>query len=143
MEWIATGNVAAAFQVMSNELATPKIVFCPTDNIHKIATNFSINFGNENVSYLVGMDAADKFPDSILTGDDNFEIKRVAIKSGMLELTRTTPLAWTEGRHRFTGNVGLAYGSVETTTDSGLTGALINQYKFSTGFTNRFRFAIP
>jgi hypothetical protein len=31
MEAILTGNVAAAFQVMSNELSTPKILFCPTD----------------------------------------------------------------------------------------------------------------
>ena len=35
-------NPGKAFQVMSNELSTPKIVFCPSDNLHATyATNFS------------------------------------------------------------------------------------------------------
>ena len=31
MEAMAAGDVAAVFQVMSNELSTPKILFCPAD----------------------------------------------------------------------------------------------------------------
>jgi prepilin-type processing-associated H-X9-DG protein len=52
-------------------------------------------------------------------------------------------LAWTGERHRFTGNIGLADGSVQTTTDSDLTDAIMSQYKSSSAFTNRFRIAIP
>jgi prepilin-type N-terminal cleavage/methylation domain-containing protein len=39
----ATGaGKATVFQVMSNELSTPKVVFCPSDNLanHQAATNF-------------------------------------------------------------------------------------------------------
>jgi prepilin-type processing-associated H-X9-DG protein len=143
MELVLTGNVAAVFQVMSNELSTPKVVICPDDTDHSLAADFPTRFSNKNVSYFVGLDAADKYPAAILAGDDNFAIKKVAVKSGVLDLSTNTPIAWTGKRHRFTGNIGLADGSVETTTDTGLTGALINQYKFSIGFTNRFRFAIP
>src|SRR5271154_5887843 len=34
MEQAATGNVAAVFQVMSNELSTPRILVCPEDTDH-------------------------------------------------------------------------------------------------------------
>lgn len=143
MESVATGNVAAVFQVMSNELGTPKLLICPADASRHWATNFTTDFGNKNVSYFVGLDAADSYPDSILTGDDNFEIKKETVKSGVLELSKNAPLAWTGERHRFTGCIGLAFGSVQTTTDSGLTDAINYQYKSSSDFTNRFRIAIP
>ena len=143
MELVATGNVAVVFKVMSNELSTTKVLICSQDTSHKLATNFTADFGNANVSYFVGLDAAENYPDSILTGDDNFEIKKVAVKSGVLELSKNAPLAWTGERHRFTGNIGLAFGSVQATTDSYLTNTIINQYKSSPDFTNRFRIAIP
>jgi hypothetical protein len=43
MELAATGNVAAVFQVMSNELSTPKVLFCPADIDHQFAPNFTSN----------------------------------------------------------------------------------------------------
>src|SRR5277367_1938035 len=43
------------FQVMSNELSTPKILICPAD-IRTIAANF-VSLKNKNVSYFVGLDA--------------------------------------------------------------------------------------
>jgi prepilin-type N-terminal cleavage/methylation domain-containing protein len=143
MELVVTGNVAAVFQVMSNELFITKVLICPADARRHWATNFTADFGNKNVSYFVGLDAADSYPESILSGDDNFEINKVAVKSGVLELSKNTPLAWTSERHRFTGCIGFADGSVQATTDSGLTDTIINQYKFSSDFTNRFRIAIP
>ena len=71
------------FAVMSNELSTPKILICPSDNGRNQATNFnhmiiSANApspnqtGNKSVSYVVGYDAADTFPQMILSGDRNF-----------------------------------------------------------------------
>jgi prepilin-type processing-associated H-X9-DG protein len=143
MELAANGNVAAVFQVMSNELSSTIWLICPADARRHWATNFATDFGNPNVSYFVGLDAADNYPKSILTGDDNLAIKGVSVKSGVVELSKNAPLAWTGERHRFTGNIGLADGSVQTTTDSDLTDAIMSQYKSSSAFTNRFRFAIP
>ena len=40
MELVATGNVAACFQVMSNELSTPKILLCPEDTKAGLGNQF-------------------------------------------------------------------------------------------------------
>jgi len=143
LELCATGNVAAVFRVMSNELSTPKILICPEDASRHWAANWATDFGNKNISYFVGLDAAEKYPNSILVGDDNFEISGKLVSSGVLVLPTNPPIVWTGKRHQFKGNIGLVDGSVQTTTDSDLTDAIISQYKFSSDFTNRFRIAIP
>src|SRR5215469_12619169 len=56
MEFTSGPNAFRHFQAMSNELSTPKILFCPaeTDHDRLVATNF-INFNNSNISYFVGI----------------------------------------------------------------------------------------
>jgi hypothetical protein len=132
MESVATGNVAACFQVMSNELSTPKVLICPQDTKAILATNFGNGFKNRNVSYFVGLDVTNEAnPQMFLSGDDNFAINGVPVKSGLLELSSNAPITWTSGRHvasdshfwtlarnRFVGNIGMADGSVyQVTTD--------------------------
>jgi len=123
MELIATGNVAACFQVMSNELNTPKILLCPEDTHRVLATNWSA-LNNSNISYFVGLDAVESKPQMILGGDDNFTIGGVPVKSGVLQLLTNTPVAWTKTRHKLYGNIGLADGSVQQLTTDGLQQAL-------------------
>jgi hypothetical protein len=158
-ELVVTRYVGALFQVMSNELTTPNILICPADASRHWATNFTTDFGNRNISYFIGLDASEDDPDSILIGDDNFEIGGVPVKSIVLQISTNTPLAWTGERHQFIGNIALADGSVQTTTASSLTNAIIKQYlseflkpsRFTNvassesafSKTNRFRFAIP
>jgi prepilin-type processing-associated H-X9-DG protein len=126
MELIATGNVAACFQVMSNELSTPKILVCPVDVDRIAATNFTVDFNNSNISYFVGLNATDTQPQVFLSGDDNFVVDDVPVKSGLLELSRNSPIAWGSGRHvlhdlpfwtsmrnKLAGNIGFADGSVK------------------------------
>jgi len=119
MELIATGNVAACFQVMSNELNTTKILLCPDDTRRVLATNWS-TLNNSNISYFVGLDAAETKPQMFLSGDDNFAIGGVPVKSGLLQLLTNTPVAWTKTRHKLYGNIGLADGSVQQLTTDGL-----------------------
>ena len=97
MELVATGHAAVVFQVMSNELSTPKVLICHSDTNHIAATNWTTDFRNTNVSYFVGLDAPDNYPESILTGDDNLAIKSVPVKSGVMELSKNVPPAWTRG----------------------------------------------
>src|ERR1017187_6134383 len=54
MEMVVTGNVVQTFLAMSNELSTPKILFCPADTTRISALNF-VGFSNSNVSYFVGV----------------------------------------------------------------------------------------
>jgi len=67
------------FQVVSNELRTPSILACPSDN-RKPANHFLNSNGglpwpiqqNNAVSYFVGLDALFDQPISLLTGDRHF-----------------------------------------------------------------------
>ena len=84
MELVATGNVAACFQVMSNELSTPKILLCPEDTHRTYATNFSTGFSGANISYFVNPDAAEAYPQMIMLGDDNLLVDGQAHSAGNL-----------------------------------------------------------
>lgn len=62
----ATVNVQ--FRLASNELATPKILVCPSDLRRLAATNWA-SLDMTNVSYALGDDADDRKPHHILAGD--------------------------------------------------------------------------
>ncbi|MGH7951045.1 MAG: type II secretion system protein, partial [Limisphaerales bacterium] len=118
MELANGKNAWINFFVMSNELSTPKILICPADTDHSPATNFAIGFNNSHISYFVGLDANETYPQTFLSGDDNFAIGGVPVKSGLLELSTNAPISWTAARHKFSGNIGLSDGSVQQTTTS-------------------------
>jgi hypothetical protein len=138
MELVVTGNVVACFRAMSNELSTPKILLCPADTGRSYATNFASGFTAKNISYFVGVDVAnDDNPNLILSGDDNFAISGVPVKSGILPLFTNAPVTWTRTRHKYVGHIGMADGSAQQVTTSGLKNALIQ-----TGIATN-RLAIP
>ena len=78
-----------AFQVMSNELSTPKVVFCPSDNMHISGRGYATNFADADflgggtptgangyttqckISYFVAGDAMESEPAMIVTGDSS------------------------------------------------------------------------
>ena len=104
-EYLAHNSVAATraevpgmtFMVMSNELSSAKILWCPSDNIHTANSGYATNFsyqdllfeaapastsyatlqpgesttGNSKISYFVNGDATEANPQDIMTGDDN------------------------------------------------------------------------
>ena len=125
------------FFIMSNQLSTPKILHCPADTNGIVATNFLAGFDNQNISYFVGLDASENDPQTLLSGDDNFEISGVPITSGLLELSSKMPIAWSAARHKFSGNILLADGSVQLLSNTSLT----NWSHQRGSFTNRL--AIP
>jgi prepilin-type N-terminal cleavage/methylation domain-containing protein len=110
-EYLAHGNGTATptppskgkaagmvFMVMSNELSTPKILFCPSDTFHTVGSGYGTNFGfgemldinittvpvtgltqNEGsgtakatkISYFVNGDASEANPQDLMVGDCN------------------------------------------------------------------------
>lgn len=159
MEAAIAGDLATVFRVMSNELSTPKILFCPEDKRRIQATTFSkaapdggiaqgVYFSNSsNASYFVNLNSDSSTPQMLLLGDDNWlvggkatisgvAIKGVAVKPGILSLWTNTPVAWSEARHDKKGNIGLADGSVQAFTSSKLAEALRN----TGAATNRLAF---
>ena len=152
MELVATGNVASFFLVTSNELSTPKILVCPSDTNRIAVANFPPDFGNRNVSYFVGLDAKEYLPWLPLSGDRNLTNSQHQ-QIHILMITSNSPVAWTPEIHNDSGNILLADGSVQETTQKQLRGiidvALEEFYDHGVHATyppvtnNILRFAIP
>jgi prepilin-type N-terminal cleavage/methylation domain-containing protein len=79
------GYLYQVFGVMSNELSTPKVLICPSDE-RTAHTNFAISLNNttgrplvggqgamnnKDVSYALGLEASDNQPQMILAADRN------------------------------------------------------------------------
>jgi len=135
MELAQSGAVFASFLVMSNELNTPKILWCPAAKRPKANKSFAQGLANSNINYFVGLDAEVSMPQMFLSGDDNLmvggepaihgvAIKAMAVKPGVLSLSTNTPVAWSEVRHKKQGNAGLADGSVQPFSTAKLREAL-------------------
>jgi prepilin-type N-terminal cleavage/methylation domain-containing protein/prepilin-type processing-associated H-X9-DG protein len=146
------------FAVMSNELNTPKILFCAAE-YQTTTRNQGTVFGNSaggqtgffsdnGTGYFVGVDAQDTSPQMLLTGDHNMGSQTAAgalptpgnpaaaggifgdtanrFVSAGTNGTATTWVAWADNQHSKQGNVGLADGSVQSLSKSGLQSALQN-----------------
>jgi len=96
------------FQVLSNELGTPKILLCHSDK-RSAATNFA-TLKDENVSYFTGLTANPGQPNSIVAGDWNLTNSAARPTN---ELGEHFNLSWTKQVHEERGNVLFADGRVE------------------------------
>jgi hypothetical protein len=113
---------------MSNELLTPKVLVCPRDKAKTVAKDFASGFTNKNVSYFVGTDAMETYPQMFLSGDRNLAFQGQPIKPGLFVLTtNTTSLGWAKGIHYPCGNVCLADGSVQFWDSKKLAAGVQNQ----------------
>lgn len=137
MEFITGLNVWRHFQVMSNELSTPKILICPADVSRTVpAKNFDF-FSNSNLSYFIGLDASDANTDSFLSGDRNIT-NGTPIRNGILELTTNNSAGWTAEMHNKVGNILLSDGNVQQVSQIGLRQALAD----TGAFTNRLQMPV-
>jgi len=152
-------GVYGIFQVMSNELNTPKILYCPSEyqsarsNVSSFAvgpynaTTAASPFVNDAcVSYFVGVDAVDTAPQMFLAGDHNMGFGTAGAAplpgsqiywdtvTGYAALgTNTTTLAnlgFADNGHQKQGNVLLADGSVQGFSNSKLRDAAKNSGDF-------------
>jgi hypothetical protein len=141
MEFVNDGRAWVHFIVMSNELNTPKVLFCPQDKGKgRIeAKTFGttsyplIPFTDDNnLSYFVGVDAVQTNATMLLAGDRNLT-NRIKQARGLVEFPTNRPAGWTREMHDQSGNVCLIDGSAQQTTTSRLrrllveTGVAINR----------------
>jgi prepilin-type processing-associated H-X9-DG protein len=132
MELVGGPDAWKVFLVISNALDSPQILICPADT-RQFARNLGSSFSRTNISYFINPNATDSDPQMLFFGDDNFEIAGAPVKPGLLELSSNIPIAWSASRHKFSGNIALADGSVQGVSTTGLTNAL-----YQTGIvTNR------
>lgn len=102
------------FQVLSNELATPKLLVCPSDT-RLPAANFAV-LKNENLSFFVSPGAQYSKPNSVLAGDRNLT-NYWAPTATSIRLAPGIYLRWTHELHRFKGNLLFSDGHVEGSND--------------------------
>ena len=107
----ALTNAYLQFLVMSNELSTPYILRCPADAQRTLTRDFS-KLSNSNLSYFVGLDAAETTPQMFLSGDRNLT-NGLAVTNSVLFLATNLAAGWTHELHSLQGNIGLADGSVQ------------------------------
>lgn len=124
----AIGEAFRHFQIMSNELHAPKLLVCPADD-RVPANDFGAGFSNTNVSYFVGLEAEEIYPQMFLYGDRNLT-NGLPVQQGILLLVPNRPAGWTRELHNRQGNVALADGSVQGWTSARLSSSVA-------GFTNR------
>jgi prepilin-type N-terminal cleavage/methylation domain-containing protein len=133
------------FGALSNELSTPKILVCPSDD-RTAHTNFNTLPGNSaagvwlanaNISFFVGKDAQDSNPQMLLVGDRNVvgkapggtlpnpipgggygNVGALALGTNFNAGAQTP--AWTDKVHRGNGNVLLSDGSAQQVSSSRL-----------------------
>jgi len=150
MELMNTPDAWKTFQVMSNELSTPKVIYCPADSAHGgYATNFGDDLKNK-ISYFIGVDVTNGSVNILLSGDGNFLLNNSPANHGLVNVASDNSLRWDISRHVSTtrqawffktkigfGNIGLADGSVQQLNNSGLSN-LLQQTGLATN-----RLAIP
>ena len=126
------------FGVLSNELTTPRLLICPSDD-RKAQTNFNMLAGNTaegaylanaNISFFVGKDAVDGNPQMLLVGDRNIVGQAPggsvpsplpgagygnvgAVSLGTNFNAGTQVPAWTDKIHNGQGNVLMSDGSAQ------------------------------
>ncbi|MHB8523593.1 MAG: type II secretion system protein, partial [Limisphaerales bacterium] len=129
------------FAALSNELSTPKVIICPSDAGRIIATNWGVdlwvNRKNIALSYGLGYDAQETFPQMVLSGDRNmtnnalggtpynFTGAGMVVRFGTNQLA-TTGAGWSKDTHQNQGNVVLGDGSVQQETPARLKDQLRN-----------------
>ncbi len=104
-------GAAQIFQALAGELATPRILVCPSDSRRKPASDFS-SLRDENLSYFANPDAVLGRSDSVLAGDRNLSVA-AATERGAVAHKVDRPLSWSAELHRYQGNLLFADGRVE------------------------------
>ena len=99
------------FLTLSNELSIPIILACPADT-REPAPNWK-TFSRNNVSYFIGVDSDETYPQSIVAGDRNLTTNDVRLAPGLVRIEPKSRLGWDNTQHRRQGNVTMGDGSVQ------------------------------
>ena len=131
-ELVEYAGVVPHLRLLSNELNSPKVLLCPTEQNRTYATNFESDLTPNHISYFVGVDVTETNEMAFLSGDRTLTKVR-PMTNGILELTKNTAPGWTKELHDSKGNILFVDGHVEGTDT-----ATLRKRVATTGFaTNR------
>jgi hypothetical protein len=106
------------FSLLTNELSSPRLLYCPDDKKRHAAGSFT-NFTLRNISYFANLTLTEDRPQGFLAGDRNIETNSVPV-SGKLVLSTSTPVGWSKEMHHEQGNIAMGDGSVQQMSSSRL-----------------------
>jgi len=153
---LAASSIWRHYRPMSNELVFPTPLVCPTD-ARTMATSWALTAAtagagkipfnmNQNISYFVGLDAMEIFPEMLLGGDRNvtnntpsvIDVFRTGATAqigflGMNWANTNVGPGWNNRLHQYAGNIVLGDGSVRRINASELKA----QLKISGDSSNR------
>lgn len=128
-------DVLKHYLIVSNEVFTPKLFVCPADARTQAADWAGLT--RQNVSYFIGLNPTENFPQSVFAGDRNLMTNGVPLGPGIVTLQTNTNISWSGRIHKFQGNAAMADGSVQK-----LSSARLRQQLDKTGLSGT-RVAIP
>ena len=133
-------NAWLHFSWLSNELATPKVIFCPSDT-GKPAQEFTgsptngylnPNFANRATSYFVAYSGINGDPQqAIIGGDRNVTIEGIGAGCSFLNVaSRIDRIGgqWTTNLHNLVGNAQARDGSVEMLSSEEMQSRLLRRF---------------
>ena len=97
------------FLAVSNELSSPKVLACSSDEKVTRVSDWA-KVRNTSLSYFIGLDSNEAFPQTILSGDRNIT-GGVLASNGIMRMAATDQAGWGSDIHKRQGNLGLADGS--------------------------------
>ncbi len=109
LEW--GGQASRHFLAITNDLATPRVLLCPTDKERTSARDW-LSFGNQNLSYFISLDADRHEPQMILASDRIVSLGALPARRGLMTLTTNRLVGFFPAIHRHRTIVLLADGSV-------------------------------
>jgi prepilin-type N-terminal cleavage/methylation domain-containing protein len=142
---LAAFRAADVYRSMSNELVTPKVLVCNSDGTKSRATDFNYtanatSFGRNNtpategnnLSYFIGLDAAEDKPQTILSGDRNltgggaYPTRQWDGSTPPPTLVGAIDASYDNTIHVNAGNIGLGDGSSQQVTPAKLKTQIAN-----------------
>ena len=109
---LAEITASQIYRSLSDELSTPKIVFCSADKERSPGEKFPSLEGVQ-ISYFASVNANERTPKVFLAGDRNLTSNGVTVRGGLFPVSKAFQLGWSEEIHNGTGNMAWADGSVQ------------------------------
>ena len=149
--WLNDNHTYRHYLAISNELSTPKLLYCPSDSGGSPAKKEGSSFSqilftngyqwNQCVSYFVGIDAQEEQPQTMLSGHRNIS-PDITLATPILYDNKTTPtkitkalggiaatkVGWTKVTHVEAGDVLFGDGHVDQDSTGRLREALRDEF---------------
>jgi len=103
MELIADGHATLQFHSISTYLKYTSVFICPSDKARHAPINYE-TMNDQNISYLVNVDATTNRVNTILTGDRHLQSNGNPVKPGLFAFTNGMVMGWTLELHGNSAN---------------------------------------